>query len=600
MTLQEMGPAAVIISHTLTCSSISAMKAANASLVFFHYSDGTRLTQIVFDAAMPGIVPTQPYSGKTRNSDSPKQPMHRSRRSLYTAREQEHTLAGGHCAVRSYRHEPGAMICRPALLTSILCLALCVTAYPADPLLVSGRLDTPVATHISRKGDPVRATVIAPVVADGMLLAPAGSVFYGAVAGVRSVGLGLRRERAHLDIAFDRMEMPDGSSYPVKAVLAAVDNAREEVDPNGRIRGVLAAGGTPALMRGVWRIPSRALLSRPLGGITGFAGRFWTHSLGPIGCAGVLAFRWAAMRFPEPEILFPAGTEVTLAVPEWPRDAPAVAAAGMARESSALGARLAMADARVTRTSGKPVDDIVNVALAGSAEEIASAFRAAGWNTADPLNRATFARLYRAYVSQSGYPTAPVSQLHYQGRPPDLVFQKSLNTVEKRHHIRIWQIDANLWVGAATHDVGTGYALQPQLMTHLIDPDLDRERSKVISDLALSDCAGQVTLVNRGALAVESPQIRTDGALALIRLQACQAPAAVAGTRPGKPGTVISRFVRRTVLETKQYLLRDNAYHWGYRGVVAAGRKLARRKPASPPDEGTKAASAAGLVSSFD
>ena len=55
---------------------------------------------------------------------------------------------------------------------------------------------------------------------------------------------------------------------------------------------------------------------------------------------------------------------------------------------------------------------------------------------------------------------SPVSALLMNERPPDLVFQKSLNTFAKRHHVRIWKLakkynGREVWVGAATHDIAT-------------------------------------------------------------------------------------------------------------------------------------------------
>ena len=42
--------------------------------------------------------------------------------------------------------------------------------------------------------------------------------------------------------------------------------------------------------------------------------------------------------------------------------------------------------------------------------------------------------------------------LEAEGRLPDLVFQKSFNTLAKRHHVRLWQVEVpggTAWVGAA-------------------------------------------------------------------------------------------------------------------------------------------------------
>ncbi len=53
-----------------------------------------------------------------------------------------------------------------------------------------------------------------------------------------------------------------------------------------------------------------------------------------------------------------------------------------------------------------------------------------------------------------------MSTLTIGGRPPDLMFQKSLDTFAKRHHVRVWELHKTyqgqeVWVAAATHDIAT-------------------------------------------------------------------------------------------------------------------------------------------------
>ena len=74
------------------------------------------------------------------------------------------------------------------------------------------------------------------------------------------------------------------------------------------------------------------------------------------------------------------------------------------------------------------------------------------------------------------------------GRHPDLVFQKSLDTFAKRHHIRIWKLASTyngreVWVGAATHDIAVEHTKTMTKWTHRIDPHIDRERDWIESDL---------------------------------------------------------------------------------------------------------------------
>ena len=155
----------------------------------------------------------------------------------------------------------------------------------------------------------------------------------------------------------------------------------------------------------------------------------------------------------------------------------------------------------VTRPDGTRAADVINLAFIGGLEELQNAFAAAGWMPAEPLTLHTFSTAYRAYNSMSGYSTAPVSTLLYQGAEPVAVFQKSFNTIAKRHHIRIWSAGTfegkEVWLGAATHDAGVGFQMASMTITHKIDPETDRERRKVVMDLSFAACSERVSFLDR-------------------------------------------------------------------------------------------------------
>ena len=93
-----------------------------------------------------------------------------------------------------------------------------------------------------------------------------------------------------------------------------------------------------------------------------------------------------------------------------------------------------------------------------------------------------------ATLRQSGYSEAPMSTLLLRGKPPDIVFQKSLNTFAKCHHLRLWQLKPTykgraVRVAAATHDIATSDERAGTKWSHRIDPHIDRERDWVMSDL---------------------------------------------------------------------------------------------------------------------
>ena len=48
-------------------------------------------------------------------------------------------------------------------------------------------------------------------------------------------------------------------------------------------------------------------------------------------------------------------------------------------------------------------------------------------------------RMYHALAKRLGYPSAPMNALTLNGVPSAFVHQKTLDTVERRHHVRLWQ-----------------------------------------------------------------------------------------------------------------------------------------------------------------
>ena len=95
-----------------------------------------------------------------------------------------------------------------------------------------------------------------------------------------------------------------------------------------------------------------------------------------------------------------------------------------------------------------------------------------------------------------GYFQNNVSRMDY----PAYRRKRTLNTVAKRHHVRIWPASfpgTQLWLGAATHDTAIVLDSKRMSLTHRIDPLVDRERSTVVNDLSSAGCVAGVGLVKR-------------------------------------------------------------------------------------------------------
>jgi len=474
-------------------------------------------------------------------------------------------------------------MCKLALFGLLSASGMLVLAAEKTAPTFHIRLDTLLTSYGSPAGTEFTATAISPLEDEGQVIIPQGSVIHGTVTRAKAVGFGLIHERATLELAFQEYELAGGDRYPLGARLQFIENSREQVDSRGRIKGVLAASSPQGLLRGIWYRPTDDFLSHSALGLTGLGGALWSHfSLGPFGAAGMLAARYIAFSLPEPEIQLPSGTEMRLVATSIPEDAPTTPVVPDLSVGESLSVWLENQPRVVMRPDGKAADDVINLAFVGDAEELQNAFAAAGWVAAEPRTLHSLSATYRAYNSMTGYSTAPVSPLLYQQEEPSVVFQKSFNTIAKRHHIRIWRAGIfegqEVWLGAATHDAGVGFKLRTMTITHKIDPQTDRERTKVVTDLGFTSCSEKVSFLESSAAAAAAwnPFIQTDGRLAVVHLRPCSGSAPDTDPPPPAPGSKTKRLARRFVLETRQYFLRDNMYYWAYRAATSAHRNASR------------------------
>jgi hypothetical protein len=246
-----------------------------------------------------------------------------------------------------------------------------------------------------------------------------------------------------------------------------------------------------------------------------------------------------------------------------------------------------------TKAKNTP-SDLTNLVFLGSRAELLQAFAAAGWKPADDRNSATEYKTVQALAESRGYAEAPVSLLLLDGKLPSFVFEKTLNTINKRHHLRVWQIEDSwngqtMWTAAATHDIGLGLSSR-QTVIHRVDPSIDQEREKVANDLQFAGCASVPEMVERPRV----PRITqngtgdrmvTDGRVAVLRLRDCSRPDArvlgVRGKQASPIGNPIYRGVRQFNLTLRNSLLRDNMA-WQAYGASRAIWKMAHHHSESP------------------
>ena len=135
------------------------------------------------------------------------------------------------------------------------------------------------------------------------------------------------------------------------------------------------------------------------------------------------------------------------------------------------------------------------------------------------------------------YPTAPVSDLFYDGRRQDLAFEKAAGISPKRAPSRALLAGARrkaiparpLWLGSATFDRSVGVSRYTGQVTHHIAPDIDAERDLLTQEdtpaAGMVEGAGWVTGVGARVFARNGggDPYFTDGEIAVSHLSpGCQ------------------------------------------------------------------------------
>ncbi len=205
--------------------------------------------------------------------------------------------------------------------------------------------------------------------------------------------------------------------------------------------------------------------------------------------------------------------------------------------------------------------DPVNIGIIGTRRQLIKAMELAGWHTADPRGFKNAVRAGLSTVYDWDYPNAPVSSLYLFGRRQDIAFQIPVKGVKggSRHHVRFWATtyeerkplavhtihwhhrrehvygDDLLWVGAASLDVGVNFIRHNFQMTHMIDPDTNKERDLIISGLKAKGLIGKLQILKLGEPyrlinRVIGGTLHTDGRMAVVTLKAPSG----AGRRPSR------------------------------------------------------------------
>jgi hypothetical protein len=367
------------------------------------------------------------------------------------------------------------------------------------------RLTGAVNTATAKVDQPVDAVVIVPVVAASQIVVAAGVKVKGHIEEVKAAVN--PDDQAVLGLVFDQIGDARGKKAVLAARLVGVDNARESVDKDGRILGIIASQtGSGRLDQGINKVTEKY---SGLGELLG-------------------TIKQAVLKPTDANIDYEPGVEMTIELTKpltWTGDArgPNVRAVEPQNELASLVNEQPFR----TRAAKPPKEsDITNIMFLGSRQELENAFQAAGWSTAEQLNAKSKLETFRAMTEQRGYKEAPVSVLILDGRPPDLVLQKQNDTFNSRHHVRIWHRPEqfhgkDVWVGSATHDTGVDFSEESRTFVHTVDGQIDHERAKVVNDLLFTGLVHAISLVDRRAVPASlvnatGDQVETDGRMVVV------------------------------------------------------------------------------------
>jgi hypothetical protein len=196
--------------------------------------------------------------------------------------------------------------------------------------------------------------------------------------------------------------------------------------------------------------------------------------------------------------------------------------------------------------------DPINLGIVGSKKQLQAAMKSIGWYGSDKRTLGSIGRLIYSVVFNKPYPNAPFSYLYLFGRKQDVGFQLPIgDNPHARHHVRFWiaeptitdeqrqHIDfwnrliegkkqtpkkLQLWIGAASRDIGIGFIRHNAQFTHSVHPDTDSERDLIVSALKNAGMVDKTKQVKVGEAyklrnRVFRSHLRSDGKLKIVTLK---------------------------------------------------------------------------------
>jgi hypothetical protein len=315
--------------------------------------------------------------------------------------------------------------------------------------------------------------------------------------------------RGTLRLRFDSLQVAPDRWVPISAVLETLEYTRDLTD-SGLVRGARASLAGRAWPAGVLGAADIAVV--PAAVISGYwlarrgpAARIVPGEIGRIRLTAPLGLSLAAPCEPPPTVASPASASPVPGLPDFtPWSEP---------------------------KNGKGPGDPLNVLFIGTAGQLESAFARAGWVGPARGSIRTVTSEIVAGIANRPAVGAPLSTQYFRGRRQDLAYQLAGPTARSRHHVRLWMLDslAEAWVGAANEDVGVKVNPFKGRFTHRINPAIDAERDRIVTELEATGCGELVRYVDvPGAVTAgrnaTGQRFVTDGRTAVMLVHACPAP----------------------------------------------------------------------------
>jgi hypothetical protein len=432
------------------------------------------------------------------------------------------------------------------------------------------RLSTTISSYNAKPGMPVHGFLLeSPACSNENASAPTFALkvpVEGHVVSAHRVGLGLWHETATLEIEFDRLLPVDRPPVELHGRVRQIDNAREQVK-KGVIHGIRATDTLQGTISSRLKyLPSLHLYPDPF----------------------LLGYKMLFPVFPESEICLGPGTDMEVelsAATHLPADfaapPPGLSLHPNFENASRDNERkiahdLADLPERTFTKKGKEAD-VVNLIFTGSRTDLEMAFATAGWLPSERISKASVRHELFAFLAKQNDSTAPMSAQLLNGRPPDLMLEKTFDSYEKRDHLRVWSLPPDpdgtqLWASASVRETGATLSVRHKGFMHHVSPDLGDAQHVVVRDLLAADCVASVGSIARPdmdhvLINATGEIFRTDGNLTVVQLKPCGTDYQGAGFTDAprfRPSNKVYRYARKEILTVRSDLWRANVLYAGY------------------------------------